>query len=117
VQNDEAEMRAIFQQLGRINLLSLERFPAADRSTTLKDLKVRLRRLAGRTLILVDGDNFPNAPTIGLDLFPPPLPPNTDLGFLVASFVSQVQTAVLRKSCRGQRSKANPVVPVPLCLP
>jgi hypothetical protein len=38
---------------------------------------------------LVDGDNFPNAPTIGLDLFPPPLPPNTDLGFLVVSFVSQ----------------------------
>ena len=82
-------MRAIFQQIARVNLLSLERFPAADRSTTLKDIKARLRRLAGRTLILVDGDNFPNAPTIGLDLFPPPLPPNTDLGFLVVSFVSQ----------------------------
>jgi hypothetical protein len=87
--NDENDMRLLLRSINKEDLMTLERFPAQDSSIMMKELKQKFKRQAGRALILVDGDNFPNAAKIGIELFPPPLPPQAELGFIVVSFVSQ----------------------------
>lgn len=86
--NDEDTMRHVLSHIQRPALLAAAVRETPDHSTPPKQLRALLRRLRGRTLILVDGDNFPGAAQLGLDHFPPPLSPDLDLGFLVIAFVS-----------------------------
>lgn len=84
----EEDMSQIFQAIDREDLYALPRGTIhSDGSITIEDLIPRIKRLAGKTLFLVDGDNFPNAPGIVLDMYSS-LPPKVKLPFLVASFVS-----------------------------
>lgn len=85
-ESDDDLIKTILSSVGRVSLF--QEAELSDGSTKPPQLRTILRRLRGRCLILIDGDNFPGAASIGLEVFPPPLPPDANLGFLVISFVS-----------------------------
>jgi len=61
--------------------------PVSDGSVPVAAILARLRRVSGGAVIMIDGDNFPEAASILVELFPLPQPPDVHYGFLVIAFV------------------------------
>lgn len=58
-----------------------------DGSVPISVITKRMRRVGTETCVFVDGDNFPEAARILLELFPLPQPPAINFGFIVIAFV------------------------------